>query len=307
MWINDFCSPASILLLSIIQHILWNNCHANILEPQPELVEGDIVLGEAIDALLKQKHNSEYYRVKRDTIADSIKLWPGGLVPYTIEDSIDNAVRKRIRRAFRHISKRSCIKFIPRLKKQKDYVKFISGRGCYSSIGRKGGAQTISLVRDCEYGAIHEVMHTLGFFHEQSRPDRDRHVKILWWNIQKDMERNFRSYSNGVTDTLNQPYDLKSIMHYGNKAFSKNGGDTIISRKYPWLKLGAKKEKLSAGDTKQLNQLYKCNIRSRRRLGYYNTCRNVISGCFHYAVNSDACECNYDFMEHYCRRSCGFC
>ena len=73
-----------------------------------------------------------------------------------------------------------------------------------------------------------------------------------------------------MTDALNQPYDLKSIMHYGNKAFSKNGGDTIISRKYPWLKLGAKKEKLSTSDTKELNQLYKCNPRSRRRLGYYS-------------------------------------
>lgn len=45
--------------------------------------------------------------------------------------------------------------------------------------------QTVSVVRDCEYGTIHEVMHALGFFHEQSRPDRDRHVKILWWNIQR--------------------------------------------------------------------------------------------------------------------------
>ena len=83
------------------------------------------------------------------------------------------------------------------------------------------------------------------------------------------MERNFKSYSNGVTDTLNQPYDLNSIMHYGNKAFSKNGRDTIISRKYPRIALGAKKEKLSHIDTTQLNELYKCSVRSRRRMGYY--------------------------------------
>lgn len=84
------------------------------------------------------------------------------------------------------------------------------------------------------------------------------------------MERNFKCYKNGVTDTLNQPYDLKSIMHYGNKAFSKNGGNTIISRKYGAnLQLGAKQEKLSFIDTKQLNQLYKCQVRSRRRLGRY--------------------------------------
>ena len=42
---------------------------------------------------------------------------------------IDNAVRKRIRRAFRHISKKSCIKFVPKMEKHKDYVRFISGTG----------------------------------------------------------------------------------------------------------------------------------------------------------------------------------
>ena len=82
------------------------------------------------------------------------------------------------------------------------------------------------------------------------------------------MERNFRSYPNGVTDTLNQPYDLRSIMHYGNKAFSKNDGDTIISRRYPSVKLGAKREKLSNIDASQLNQLYKCKTRPRRN-GHY--------------------------------------
>ena len=56
---------------------------------------------------------------------------------------------------------------------------------CYSSVGKIGGVQTVSLDRHgCMFSATHEVMHALGFFHEQSRTDRDRYVKILWWNIQ---------------------------------------------------------------------------------------------------------------------------
>lgn len=32
---------------------------------------------------------------------------------------------------------------------------------------------------------MHEIMHALGIFHEQSRADRDRFVKVNWENIIK--------------------------------------------------------------------------------------------------------------------------
>ena len=72
---------------------------------------------------------------------------------------------------------------------------------CYSFIGRtrRSGAQRISLAPGCvRYGfgtAVHEMMHALGFFHEQSRTDRDRFVRIAWENIRAGMEMIFPFFS----------------------------------------------------------------------------------------------------------------
>ena len=58
---------------------------------------------------------------------------------------------------------------------------------CYSRIGREpeGGEQVISIGFGCvRVGTVvHEIMHSLGFFHEHTRPDRDKFIHIEWTNI----------------------------------------------------------------------------------------------------------------------------
>ncbi|CAF4175183.1 unnamed protein product [Adineta steineri] len=68
----------------------------------------------------------------------------------------------------------------------------------------------------------------MGFFHEQSRPDRDNYVKVIYDTIIPGLEHNFDKYNDSEVDTLNTPYDYGSIMHYGRNYFSINGSDTLV-------------------------------------------------------------------------------
>ena len=70
---------------------------------------------------------------------------------------------------------------------------FIISSRCYSCVGRTldSNGQVVSIGYGCEHEAIilHELMHTLGFFHTSSRPDRDAYVIIYSKNIRPGKEQ----------------------------------------------------------------------------------------------------------------------
>lgn len=61
----------------------------------------------------------------------------------------------------------------------------------------------------------HIIGHVLGFFHEQSRPDREDYVNIIYDNIQPYKILEFQYYPTSVINTYGLPYDYSSIMHFG--------------------------------------------------------------------------------------------
>lgn len=57
---------------------------------------------------------------------------------------------------------------------------------CFSEVGMSGLRQMVSLNFEvcATYGTIvHELLHVLGLWHEQSRADRDRYVRVVWNNV----------------------------------------------------------------------------------------------------------------------------
>ena len=52
----------------------------------------------------------------------------------------------------------------------------------------------------------------LGFWHEQSRPDRDQYVHVAYENITTGLEHAFEKYDTDETDDLGLPYDYDSLM-----------------------------------------------------------------------------------------------
>jgi len=74
------------------------------------------------------------------------------------------------------------------------------------------------------------MLHTIGFYHEQSRPDRDDYVTVVWEKIEPGKEHNFNKYSEEVVDTMGTPYDYGSVLHYSGFGFSIDGNATIIPK-----------------------------------------------------------------------------
>ncbi|XP_074645963.1 uncharacterized protein LOC141902220 [Tubulanus polymorphus] len=213
------------------------------------LLEGDILISEDED---------EENEVDKRSAIKNGKLWPVKDIPYVLDSSLSSSGKALIPQAIAGLESKTCLKF--RLKKTGDqsWLRFFRGQGCYSYIGKAiTGAQPISIGTGCEHHGVitHEIMHALGFHHEHSRPDRDLYVRIMFENILDGRASNFHQRRDN-TDKQGLNYDYGSVMHYGSRAFTKNGQPTIVALK--GSQTFGQRNGPSALDITGINILYGC-------------------------------------------------
>ncbi|ERE69888.1 astacin-like metalloendopeptidase [Cricetulus griseus] len=248
-----------------------------ISEETPEssfLVEGDIIRPSPF-RLLSVTNNK----------------WPksvGGIVeiPFLLSSKYDESSRRVIMEAFAEFERFTCIRFVA-YQGHRDFISILPMSGCFSGVGRSGGMQVVSLAPTClQKGrgiVLHELMHVLGFWHEHSRADRDRYIRVNWNEILPGFEINFiKSRSSNML----VPYDYSSVMHYGRFAFSWRGQPTIIPLWTSSVAIG-QRWNLSTSDITRVCRLYNCSQSvpdSHRREDSVTPCEAAV------------CDCDPDFI-----------
>ncbi|XP_050503213.1 hatching enzyme 1.2-like [Diabrotica virgifera virgifera] len=173
---------------------------------------------------LPEKSESADYQLRNGLINPNY-LWKDRRIPYIINGYFTARQLNMIDLAMDHFRHFTCIKFVPRTNED-HYVQinnFVPEK-CFSNVGKQPLAiNVINLSEDCFYGVgvvIHELMHTVGFYQEQTRFDRDHYVTINYNNIEQGTENNFRRKHGAM---YNLPYDYDSVMHYSPYTFSIHG------------------------------------------------------------------------------------
>jgi len=205
-----------------------------------------------------------------------------------------------------HISQVTCLKFTPKTTSHYNYINYQNGNGCNSPLGMVGGRQNINLGGGCRYvgTVIHEIGHSLGLVHEHQLPDRK--LWIDYNNVDPKWAIWFKAYTTQEIDQTGVPYDYRSIMHYGIRAFSGNGGQTIHandkSKEY-LIQDTWHKSTLAGSDIKVINNIY-CNGQGNNNI--VTNCGDSNTNCPYWASVGE-CSKNPSYMLPNCKKSCDTC
>ncbi|XP_052069030.1 uncharacterized protein LOC127708227 [Mytilus californianus] len=106
---------------------------------------------------------------------------------------------------------------------------------------------------------LHEIMHTLGFWHEHTRPDRDQYIKVNYDNVMQGHYYDYNKMDPTETGQNDKKYDYYSIMHYSTRTFAKDRQKpTFEPTQHVKMPDIGQRKYLSDIDIKGIRQLYQC-------------------------------------------------
>jgi len=221
------------------------------------LFEGDI---EMSDAEQRQALMDRGIPGLREVVRT--QKWPKSAdgfvrIPYKVPSGLSRKRRAAIAQAVREYDQKTCIRFVPYNNERRRYINIVTNaKGCASPLGMQRSVNNVKFGPNCSWGNLcHEFMHSLGFFHEHTRTDRDKYVTIEWDNIPDDWVHNFYKCNQrgaGCND-LKVGYDYGSIMHYGRQL----KGKTAIRSKKIGVSIGQRK-RMSRLDIQGIKEYYGC-------------------------------------------------
>lgn len=245
---NDILAP---LLKSDVSFVTLEN-GMKMMEIDTMLVtQGDIVLTDEQIALLANPES------RGSVLDDYSKKWPNGIVFYEIMPNAGYPTPEKdvVRSYLDYLESTTNLRFWERSSMYGNYISIVGYENNLSNIGMIGGKQ---LLRLYNISALpHEMLHAVGFGHEQGRRDRDQYITIVWENIISKWQ-----YAFDYNHSNNQPmfdegaFDFSSIMLYSSfNSFAIDATKPTMTKKdgsafYPNYST------LSAGDIAMVNNKY---------------------------------------------------
>uniref|UniRef100_A0A1I7TEX5 Metalloendopeptidase n=1 Tax=Caenorhabditis tropicalis TaxID=1561998 RepID=A0A1I7TEX5_9PELO len=251
-------------LNSEINGILTFNPPLQLIKTSEYTFESDIMLNENQANNLAKSIENGNYRAKRQAIVDTTLFWNTSVPIYYQFDSKLSATNiANVRKAIKFWNDNSCLNF-KEDSNAKNRLFMSSAGGCWSYVGKQVDMpyQMVSVGPSCDTlgTATHELMHAIGFWHQQSRSDRDDYVYVDFSNIIPSQAYNFQKMPLDQAQLLNLPYDYGSVMQYYPYAFALDSSKyTILAKQNGFQNSMGQREAPAFSDLIGVNKLYNCS------------------------------------------------